>query len=81
MPMLKFTLSYGQPIWIDPDKVVAVGSGARGGTDMSLHEGGGPGAKIYLDVINCWSVQESLEDVVAKIEQAKDRPQKHSPTV
>jgi len=34
MPMLKFTLSDRQPIWIDPDNVVAVGtrSGQMGET-------------------------------------------------
>jgi hypothetical protein len=68
VPMLKFTLTDHHPIWIDPDKVVAVGM------NMSFGGGGAPGARIYLDIDNGWSVQESVEDVVAKIEKAKDRP-------
>jgi hypothetical protein len=73
IPMLKFTRSNSHPIWVDPDKVVAVRSGRDthnlgfGGDD------GAPGARIYLDVESSRSVQESVEDVVAKIEQAKER--------
>jgi hypothetical protein len=37
MPMLKFTLTDHPPIWIDPDKVVAVGM------NMSFGGGGAPG--------------------------------------
>lgn len=69
MPMLKFTLSHGQPIWINSDKVVAVGSRAG---NMGL--GAIEGANIYVALDSHWSVRESVEDVVARIEQAKDRP-------
>jgi hypothetical protein len=71
--MLMFTLSDDAPIWIDPDKVVAVRRG-RKMTSLGLDLGDdGPGARIYLDVENSWSVQEPVEDVVVKIEQAKER--------
>jgi len=73
MPMLKFTISDREPIWINPDKVLAVGPTTRG-MDTSLGGGGGPGARIYVNIDNYWSVRESVEDVVAKIEQAKERP-------
>ena len=68
MPMLKFTLPDAQPIWINPDKVVAVQRIAA--YPESLPE---PGATIHGDGDIHWSVQESVEDVVAKIEQAKER--------
>jgi hypothetical protein len=45
MPMLKFTISDREPIWIDPDKVVAIGNGARRGTNMGLGGGGGGGGR------------------------------------
>jgi hypothetical protein len=32
------------------------------------------GSRIYVDIDTYWSVRESVEDVVAKIEHAKDRP-------
>jgi hypothetical protein len=58
--MLKFTFPDGQPIWINPDKVIAVQPSAAG-------------ANIYIDVDGHWSVQKSAEDVVARFEQAKER--------
>jgi uncharacterized protein YlzI (FlbEa/FlbD family) len=63
MPMLKFRLSDGQPIWINPDKIVAVRQAFLGGSSRRTH--------IYIDVDNHWTVQESVEDVAAKIEQAR----------
>ena len=60
MPMVKFTLSDGIPIWIDPDKVVAVHRRERV-------------TGIHIDVDSYWSVDEEVEDVVAKIEEAKER--------
>jgi hypothetical protein len=69
MPMLKFTLSHGQPIWINLDNVIAVG-GRTGNMGLGSIEG----ANIYVGLDTHWSVRESVEEVVAKIEQAKDRP-------
>lgn len=69
MPMLKFTLTHGQPIWINLDKVIAVG-GRTGNMGLGSIEG----ANIYVGLDSHWSVRESVEEVVAKIEQAKDRP-------
>jgi hypothetical protein len=69
MPMIKFTLSHGQPIWINLDKVIAVG-GRTGNMGLGSIEG----ANIYVGLDSHWSVRESVEEVVAKIEQAKDRP-------
>ena len=61
MPMLKFALIDGAPIWIDPDKIVAV-------QRSPLRFGSGPertGASIHIGVDNDsrWVVQESVEDV------------------
>ena len=69
MLMLKFTLTHGQPIWINLDKVIAVG-GRTGNMGLGSIEG----ANIYVGLDSHWSVRESVEDVVARIEQAKDRP-------
>ena len=92
MPMLKFTLSTGifasksgGPIWINPDKVVAVQRGAKrhrpGAHDLGLDpkptdprptdDDLGWGATIHTAFDKQWEVQESVEDVVGKIEQAK----------
>jgi hypothetical protein len=68
-PMLKFTLSHGQPIWINLDKVIAVG-GRTGNMGLGSIEG----ANIYMGLDSHWSVRESVEEVVAKMEQAKGRP-------
>ena len=73
MPMLKLTISDREPIWINLDKVLAVGPTTRG-MDMSLSGGTSPGSGIYVNIDTYWSVRESVEDVVAKIEHAKDRP-------
>ena len=73
MPILKLTISDREPIWINLDKVLAVGPTTRG-MDMSLSGGASPGSRIYVDTDTYWSVRESVEDVVAKIEHAKDRP-------
>jgi hypothetical protein len=101
MPMLKFTLRHGEPIWINPDTVIAVqrsayrsgpGPGSRrpgasiptgrGLTDADLGTPARPtdpdpdlrwGANIHIDIDSHWSVQESVEDVVAKIDQARER--------
>ena len=69
MPMIKFTLSHGQPIWINLDKVIAVG-GRAGNMGLGSIEG----ANIYVGLDSHWSVRESVAEVVAKIEQTKDRP-------
>jgi uncharacterized protein YlzI (FlbEa/FlbD family) len=67
MPMLKFTLLDGAPIWIGADKVAAV-------QRDQFREGSGVthtlGAIIIDNVNSSWVVQESAEDVVDKIEQA-----------
>ena len=59
MPMLKFTFPGGQPIWINPDKVISSQAPRElTSTSMSMAIG---------------RFRNSAEDVVAKIEQAKER--------
>jgi hypothetical protein len=67
MPMLKLTLSHGQPLWINPKKVVAVG-GRTGNMGLGSTEG----ANIYVGFDSHWSVRESADDVIAKIAQATE---------
>ena len=73
MPMLKFTLLDGAPIWINPDKVVAVQREERPLYGSERPREAGLGANIHIDVDRYWSVQDAADDVVAKIEQAKER--------
>jgi uncharacterized protein YlzI (FlbEa/FlbD family) len=68
MPMLKFTLRGGDPIWINTDKIVAI---ERELTPRPRDVG--LGADIHIDGDKHWSVQESAEDVIGKIVQAKER--------
>jgi hypothetical protein len=64
--MLMFTLRSGDPIWINTDRIVAI---ERELTPRSRDVG--LGADIHIDGDKHWSVQESPEDVIAKIAQAR----------
>jgi hypothetical protein len=44
MPLVKLTISDREPIWINLDKVLAVGPTTRG---MDLGASSAPGARIY----------------------------------